>query len=172
MGKVGNARFKEKLFGSKTAMIIGNCSKPVLAIPLMSEWGTGSDILLAINDFKIEDKTLEPVILLARLLNFTIQVAIFSDTDDDYVEDYEEHEKKIAAFRDALKKKYPDLEIHAVHLASRHLKDSLLNWIDENKINMLVMLTHKRNIIESIFNRSLTKKMSYHTNIPLLAIPV
>ena len=101
-----------------------------------------------------------------------LQVAIFTDTDEDYVEDYDIHEKKIIAFRDALKIKYHDLEINAVHLASRHFMDSLINWIDKNNIGMLVMLTHKRNIFEKIFNHSLTQKMSYHTNIPLLAIPV
>lgn len=172
MGTVGNAGFSEKIFGSKTAKIISTSPIPVLAIPLLSEWGTHPDILLAINDFNVDDKKLNPVIQLARLLNSNLQVAIFTDTDDDYVEDYEVHEQQIASFRDALKIKYPDLAINAVHLASRHFMDSLLNWIDKNKIGMLVMLTHKRNIIESIFNQSLTRKMSYHTNIPLLAIPV
>lgn len=172
MGTLGNAKASKKIFGSRTASVIGKSPVPVLAIPLLSEWGTGTDIMLAINDFKIEDKTLDPVILLARCLNSAIQVAIFTDTDDDYVEDYDEHEKKIASFRDALKKKYPGLEFQAVHLASKHFKDSVLSWIEKNKISMLVMLTHKRNIIEGIFNRSLTKKLSYHTNIPLLAIPL
>jgi nucleotide-binding universal stress UspA family protein len=172
MGTVGNSRLSEKVFGSKTAKLIGGSPIPVLAIPLLSEWGTHPDILLAINDFKVEDKKINPVIELARLLHSRLQVAIFTDTDDDYVEDYDVHEKKIAIFRDALKIKYPGLEINAVHLASRHFMDSLTHWIDKNDIGMLVMLTHKRNIFEKIFNHSLTRKMSYHTNIPLLAIPV
>lgn len=172
MGTVGNSRFSEKIFGSKTAKLISSSPVAVLAIPLLSEWGAHPDILLAINDFKVEDNKLTPVIQLARLLHSTLQVAIFTDTDDDYVEDYEVNDFKIAAFRDELKIKYPDLEINAVHLASRQFIDSLLQWIDKNNIGMLVMLTHKRNIFESIFNQSLTRKMSYHTNIPLLSIPV
>lgn len=172
MGTLGNATLKDKIFGSITAAIIGKSSVPVLAIPLLSEWDTHPDILLAINDFSIEDKTLSPVIQLATLLGSEIQAAIFTDADDDYVEDYDVHEKEIATFRDQLKAKHPDLTIHAVHLAGRRFMENLQNWIDEHKIGMVVMLTHKRNILESFFNRSMTKKMSYHTNIPLLAIPV
>ena len=56
MGTVGNSRFSEKIFGSKTAKIIGTSPIPVLAIPLLSEWGNHPDILLAINDFKAEEK--------------------------------------------------------------------------------------------------------------------
>lgn len=171
MGTVGNATIREKIFGSITAAIIGESLVPVLAIPLLSEWGTHPNILLAINDFEIEDKTLVPVIELATLLGSEIQTAIFTDADDDYVEDYDVHETKIATFRNQLQEKNPDLTIHAVHLAGRHFMENLQNWIDEHKIRMVVMLSHKRNMLERFFHRSMTKKMSYHTNIPLLVIP-
>ena len=49
--------------------------------------------------------------------------------------------------------------------------DGLQGWIDNNNIDILVMLTHRRTLIGTLFNSSMTKKMSYHTNIPLLAIP-
>jgi len=39
-------------------------------------------------------------------------------------------------------------------------------------IDILAMLTHKRSFTSSIFNRSMTKQMSYHAKVPLLAIPV
>ena len=57
---------------------------------------------------------------------------------------------------------------YLLHVVSENLK----SWIDKNDIDILVMLTHKRSVLESIFNRSMTKKMSYNTEIPLLAIPV
>lgn len=171
MGTIGNTGFNEKVFGSRTAGIIGKSPVPVIAVPLLSEWKVPKKILLAINKFDIQDKLLKPVIELASLFNSSIQTTIFTDTDDDYVEDYGEHEEGIANFRDKLKDKYPNLEIHAVHLAGEHFRQSLQNWIDKNTIDVLVMLTHHRTLIGSLFNSSMTKKMSYHTNIPLLAIP-
>jgi hypothetical protein len=35
---------------------------------------------------------------------------------------------------------------------------------------MLVMVTYQRSFWERIFNPGMTKRMSYHTHIPLLAI--
>lgn len=82
------------------------------------------------------------------MFNASIQVTIFTDTDDDFVEDFAAHEVKISTYRDLLKAQYKDIEIHAVHLASRHFKESLTNWVENNEIDMVVMLTHKKNIIE------------------------
>ena len=172
MGTIGNSAIKEKIFGSRTAAVIGKSQVPVLAIPLLAEWKAPSRILAAINKFDQEDDTLAPLINLARLFGSAVQVAIFTDTDDDYVEDYDEHEGKIAVYTEQLKTSFPDVEIHAVHLAGKHFRENLENWISKNNIDILMMLTHKRNIVESIFNRSMTKKMSYHTEVPLLAIPV
>ncbi len=171
MGTVGNTGFNERIFGSRTAVVIGKSPVPVLAIPLLSEWKVPEKILVAVNRFETADELLKPVMRLAAFFNAIIQLTIFTDTDDDYVEDFKLHEKKINSFRDALKEKYPKLEFNAVHLAGLHFRKSLQDWIDNNKIDMLVMMTHRRTLIGSVFNSSMTKKMSYHTNIPLLAVP-
>ncbi len=46
------------------------------------------------------------------------------------------------------------------------------NYITENNVDILVMVTHKRDFLERIFNPGITRRMSYQTKIPLLAIPV
>jgi len=171
MGTIGNSGFNERIFGSRTATVIGKSPVPVLAVPLLSEWKEPQKIMIAVNQFRDAEELLQPVLKLAMLFNAGIQLTIFTDTDDDYVEDYILHEQGISQFRDTLKNKYPNLEIHAVHLAGLHFRKSLQTWIDQNQVDWLVMLTHHRNLIGSVFNSSMTKKMSYHTNIPLLAIP-
>jgi nucleotide-binding universal stress UspA family protein len=172
MGTLGSSGIKEMIYGSRTGAVIGKSPVPVLAVPLLSEWDTPKKILLAINQFSAEHKEIDTVFSLASLFNASVQVAVFTDIADDFVEDYDEHEVKVATLRNQLKEKYPAIEIHAVHLSGRHFRESLQHWIDDNKINILVMLTHKRKFLESVFNSSMTKKMSYHSNIPLLAIPV
>ena len=172
MGTMGSAGVKEKIYGSRTAGVIGSSPVPVLAVPLLSEWHNPQKILLAINEFDEEQHLLNPVFTMASLFNASIQVTIFTDTNDDAVEDYQRNENKIAGYRDMLKTKYPELGIHAVHLAGHQFFESLQHWIEKEHIDIVTMLTHKRNPIESIFNKSKTKKMSYLTNIPLLAIPI
>lgn len=172
MGTLGNATLSGKLFGSKTASVIGNSTVPVLAIPLLGEWKIPNKILIGINKFDEKEILILPAIRLSRLFSASVQVFIFTDTDDDYVEDFKEHEEKIILYKDKLKEVYNDVEIHAVHLAGHHFKDNVKNWIATNNIDMMVMLTHKKNIIEKIFSGSKTKEMSYIIDIPMMAIPV
>lgn len=172
MGTLGSSGVKELVYGSRTGAIISKSPVPVLAVPLLSEWEAPGKILMAVNEFSASDKMTEPVFKLASLFSAEVQVAVFTDTDDDYVEDYHEHEVRVAGFSNKLREKYPNTQIHPVHLAGKHFRESLQNWIDQNKIDMVVMLTHRRTLIGSIFNSSMTRKMSYHTNVPLLAIPV
>ncbi|MBL7748888.1 MAG: universal stress protein, partial [Chitinophagaceae bacterium] len=133
MGTLGNTALAERILGSITASVIGKSPVPVLAIPLLSDWKVPKKILLAINHFDEKESQLLPVIDLARLFSASIQVTIFTDTDDGFVEDYDEDELKIAAYRDMLKEQYKDLEIHAVHLAGKHFKENVKNWIDNNE---------------------------------------
>lgn len=173
MGTLGNTALAERILGSITASVIGKSPVPVLAIPVQSDWKVPKKILLAINRFDEKETQLLPVINLARLFEASIQVTVFTDTDDGFAEDYDEDELKIAAYRDMLKEQYQDLEIHAVHLAGKHFRENVKNWINNNEIDMMVMFTHpKKNIIEKILVGSMTKKMSYHTTIPLLSIPL
>ncbi len=171
MGTIGSSGIQEKLFGSKTALTIGKSQVPVLAIPLLSKWEQPKKIMIALNELTFQNEILDPVFILADTFISTVQVAIFTDTDDDAVEQYKINQKKILEIRDKLINSNKNIDIQAVHLGGKHFYESLNKWVEEEKINMLVMLTHKRNLLESIFVRSKTKKMSYQTNIPLLAIP-
>jgi len=172
MGTLGHTVLPEKIIGSRTASVIGRSPVPVFAIPASVEWKIPKKIQLAINRFHDKETAILPVMNMARLFSASVQVTIFTDTDDDYIEDYDDHELRIAVYRDLLKKQYPDVEIHAVHLAGPHFTENVNNWIAHNHIDLMVMLTRKKNSIEKLFERSMTKKMSYYITVPLLAIPV
>lgn len=172
MGTVGNTAIKEKLFGSYTASMLAKNIVPVLAVPLLASWKKPEKILLAMNNFDEGQEQLPNIFSLAIACGATLQLAIFTDLDDDFVEDYKEHETKILAFHKKLKEQYPALALEAAHLAGRDFKQSIENWIEKNHLDMLVMLTHKRGVIEGLFNHSITQKLSYYVNIPLLGIPV
>ncbi len=57
MGTIGNSGIQEKLFGSKTAVMIGKSPIPIMAIPLLSKWSIPSNILIAINDPVIKKRS-------------------------------------------------------------------------------------------------------------------
>jgi nucleotide-binding universal stress UspA family protein len=171
MGTSGMAGLHEKLFGSKTAHIIGETNVPIIAVPLLYEWKIPENILLAVNNFEEQPDIINPVIELAGLFNATVHIAIFTDVDNAGAFDYLNHKRSITAYEEKLKSLYKNTSIKSVHLNGHRFQETLEEYIHEQGIDIVAMVTHKRTFLESIFNHSMTKKMSYNTQIPLLAIP-
>ena len=171
MGTLGEAGLKEKIFGSKTARIIGKTHVPVMAVPLFSEWDMPGKILLTVNNFKENPDIIKPVIQLAELFNATVHIAIFTDSDTSDTFDYLQNERNITAYEEKLKARFKNIDIQSVHLNGHKFEESIEEYILDQGIQIVAMVTYKRTFMESIFYQSKTKKMSYHTRIPLLAIP-
>ena len=171
MGTLGSAAAKEKILGSKTAAVIGKTVIPVLVIPLLSEWKTPKNILLAIHNFKEAGKDMvSPVFDLTSLFNATLHLAKFTDMDTASSADYLADKKGLAASAGKLGEKY-QTAIKTVHLDGHRFEKTIEKYIRDKGIDITAMITHRRAFLKSIFKRSMTKKMSYHTAIPLLAIP-
>ena len=171
MGTLGEAGLKEKIIGSKTAGIIGKTNVPVMAVPLLSEWVIPEKILLAVNNFEEQPDIAKSVFELAALFKATVHIAIFTDSDSAEAIDYLKRKRSITAYEEKLKTRYKHTAIKSVHLDGHRFQETIEEYILEQRIDIVAMVTHKRTFLESIFNRSMTKKMSYHTRIPLLALP-
>lgn len=171
MGTVGDAAVKEKLFGSITAAVIGHSDIPVLAIPLLFEWTAPENILLAMNDFYEAPQAVETVFKIAALFNIPVLISVFIDEKNSEAIVYLDNRRNIEVFCIKQKELYPGLSINATLVYGDDFEHAIKSFIANNNVSMLAMLTHKRNFIQSIFHHSMTKKMSYHTDIPLLSIP-
>ena len=171
MGTLGETGLKDKIFGSITAGIIGKTNVPVMAVPLLSEWDIPKKILLAVNNFDGQPDIFEPVFELAELFNASVHIGIFTDADTADAIEYLKDERGIITVEEKLNTMYKGSIIKHVHLDGHRFEETIEEYIHEMDIDMVAMVTHKRTFLKSIFNRSMTKKMSYHTRIPLLAIP-
>ncbi len=172
MGTLGSAGAKERIFGSKTAGVIRKTNVPVFAVPLLSEWTDPSNILLAMNSF-IEGKlnVIRPVIELARLFKAQLSVVKFSDTTavsphKQMIIDLTGH-SYVRKLQSVIKR----LRCSFVHLKGHNFEKSIEKYISKNNIDIVTMITHKRSFLKSLLHSSKTKKMSYHSNIPMLALP-
>ena len=170
MGTVGNAGVREKLFGSITAAVIGDSDIPVLAIPLLYEWAAPENILLAMHDFTEAPQAIETVFKMAEFFKVPVLITVFTNEEDAAAE-YLSNKRNIEYFCKSKQQQYPSLQITAAPVYGDDFEHAIKAFIATNHTGILAMLTHKRNFIQSIFHRSMTKKMSYHTDIPLLSIP-
>lgn len=171
MGTLGAGSIREKLWGSKTAAVIGNSKAPVMAIPYEYEWKKPEKILMATNHFEKEPAILDFLFELADLYMAKVQVAVFTDEDDDKAVTFLEHTRKTPQYEKMLKEQYKEETLTATHLFGKEFEETLQDYIKQNEIDILAMVTYQRGFWDRIFHPSMTKRMSYHTNIPLLAIP-
>jgi nucleotide-binding universal stress UspA family protein len=63
---------------------------------------------------------------------------------------------------------YPN--IHFVELEKGDVLQSINNYVETEHVDLLVMAKHNRNFFDRLFHRSLSKKMAFHTQIPLLVL--
>ena len=172
MGTLGASGLKEKLWGSRTSAIIGKTIVPVMVIPNEYQWKKPEKMLLATNQFEKEPKSLNFIFELAGLYMSSMQVAVFTDEDDDKTQVFLDDQKNIADYETFLKKNYKEDTLSSAHLSGESFDETLHNFIKENNVDILVMITYQNSFWSRLFNPSKTKRMSYHTTIPLLAIPV
>lgn len=171
MGTLGASGLREKIWGSTTAAVITNTKIPVMAIPIEYHWQKPKKILFTTNRFEKESGILNYLFELAGMYMARVQVAVFTDEDDDKAATFIENKSKIAEYESFLKENYQEETLSSAHLYGEQFEDTLQNFIKENEIDMLVMVTYQNKFWNRIFNPSKTRRMSYQTKIPLLAIP-
>ena len=172
MGTAGANGLKEKLWGSKTAGIIGKSPVPVIAVPLEYKWKRPQKILLATNHFEKDPALLDFVFELADFFQAQVHVTVFTNDVNDEAITFMEHARKIPEYEAMLKAHYKNQTIIVAHLFGHHFEETLQEYIRQHEIDIVTLLTHKISFTDRIFHPSITKRMSYHTKIPLLAIPV
>lgn len=158
MGTHGFSGIKEKLFGSNTSSLINQALLPVLALPM--HWKPNPIhhfFIAAENDtIKKREKLVEPWL---KLLKGTAEWVEFYYLPD------KAKEKK-------LKTEMPELR-YVKASVSNTLAENLVKYTQGNrKHTALIMFIHQRNLLEKIFNSSITEQVSGLIKIPLLAIPV
>lgn len=171
MGTQGASGLKRIFMGSTSASVIGNATVPVLAIPRSYTWKEPKNILLTTTQFETDQNILKGLFQLVSLFKARLHVVIFTDIDTSGEEDFLTHKKELDNYQNVLEERYRDIKITSAHLKGREFEDTVQQYINENSIDMIAMITYKRNFLESIFHRSVTKKMAYRTQIPLLALP-
>lgn len=170
MGTMGITGVRDVIFGSKTASLIGQTTIPVLAIPLEYEWSVPQKLLIAINNFEEVTDILAPLFTLAKVFDAEVRVVVFTDSHISEKADFIADTRGIIYVEDLLRKMYAGIVVKAEHLSGSNFIETMNRYIESNHIDLLTMITHQRSFIGSIFNRSLTRKMSYHAKVPVLAV--
>ena len=171
MGTLGASGIKKVFFGSNTSSIIGSSKIPLLVIPPDYEWKKPESVLFTTHHFEKDLKILDFIFEISNLYMASVNAAIFSNEEKETTENLLKHTNQIPEYETFIRRNYNEPTFTTQHVFGKNFIESLQNYIIENNVDILAMVTHKRDFLQRIFNPSITRKMSYQTKIPLLAIP-
>ncbi|MAY84922.1 MAG: hypothetical protein CMP59_12395 [Flavobacteriales bacterium] len=165
MGTKGASSIKEMFIGSNTLEVIQTTHCPVLAIPENAEEVKINKIAMATDLLKVNSpERLNVLFKLAKITGAPIEFVNVVRKQD---ESFSEEKTKQAALLEEMAGDIPT----SIHFTSNEdIIDGLSEYINEKKPDLVAMLSRKHSLFERIFNKSITNKLSFRTEIPLLVI--
>ncbi|MDZ4666773.1 MAG: universal stress protein [bacterium] len=163
LGTTGASGAAEVLFGSNAASVVAKSVIPVLVIP--KEYHSKNFMRMVYATDYNEPEF--PAVL--RLIYFAEQF----DCRLDILHVKSDSDKYFNAENNFFKKNKDQItyqNIHFIELEKGDILQSINNYVEENHVDLLVMAKHNRNFFDRLFHRSLSKKMAFHTQIPLMVL--
>jgi len=154
----------EHLLGGISTDVIQFAKCPVLVIPEQVQSFEPKTITLAVDykNFKGLEK-LNIVADIARIYDAAVTIVHIDPSDQpEPAEQVDEMTELTQIFEGV------DYKFEIAH--GTKIKDRLINFIDENHIDMVVMMPRKHDLFQRIFEGSVTKKVAIDVHIPLLAV--
>jgi nucleotide-binding universal stress UspA family protein len=152
--------------GSIAADIMYNASVPVLIVPEETSENTLSNftrILYATNFDEKDFASLDKLMLLLKPFNIKLKCVHVGQPHGDGWD-----MARLEGMKDVLHEKYKGIEFACHLIVGRNTLESLEKYMKEEKVDIISLTTHKRNMITRLFNPSLAKRMIFHTQTPLL----
>jgi nucleotide-binding universal stress UspA family protein len=161
MGITGAGKFKELLIGSNTTKVVRNIDCPTLIVPENASYNGINTIAFACDFEETKEQTLHQLKSFIEIANSKLLVLNVVDPSKE-IQDEKLSGIKLDIFENVA---------HSIHFQEDgDLVHAINKFIDENKVDILIMIPHKHNVFERIFNQSNTKKMVFHSHVPILAI--
>jgi len=163
MGTKGRHEFDDILIGSTTASVVSKSNVPVFVIPMNCKMEPFQKIVYATDYNESEFPQMSKIVYLADLYNASIDVLHIKSDNDNYFDSehnfFSRNKKNID---------YPKVTYHTLHKGD--LISCINSYCEINKSDLLVLAKHNRNFFDRLFHRSISKRMVYHTHIPLMVL--
>lgn len=165
MGTHGKGTGVGSIMGSVTAAVINRISYPIMAIPEKYTFVGEKNVknILYVTDFDESDfLSLKKLISLTEQLELNIHCVHIGDNPKAW------DQVKMDGLMEYFRKAYGKTQVSYSFIHQKNLLEDLDKLIQDKHINILSVTSHRQNIIAKLFRPNITKKLFYHTSIPLL----
>lgn len=164
VGITGAGKFSERLFGSTSTSLVKNTSCPVMIVPKECTFRKPTTIGFAC-DLKGDIHPSELELLKELTAHFNATLEVFNVLKPEEVGNFEK-----ATHGVQLENILNDTP-HNLHFPeSEDIEAGIEHFIEEHKIDLLALVKRKHSFFENFLHESNTKKLAFHSHIPLLVI--
>ncbi|TAL63285.1 MAG: universal stress protein [Bacteroidetes bacterium] len=165
MGTKGASGIREVILGSNTAKVIEKAICPVIAVPAGASFKGIRNIVFSTDYHESDVNALKKTTGIAKI--FGSRINILHASDREFTQEVEEG--LMRQFMKTVSKKIKYSKISSLVKYGELPENILQDYIKKKKPDLIAMSTQRRSLLEKLFGTSITKKMAYHTNVPLLA---
>ena len=165
MGITGATRLEQIFMGSNTLEMAKESVCPVMIIPPDAKYRTIKNVVLA-SDFKEVDVTIPVAPLKATLDLFKPALHIVNVDSEHYVELTDEYKAERVKLEGMLKGYSPEFYF----IRQYDFFDAISQFVDDKNIDLIFIVPKDRSFVSNLFKTSHTKKLAYHSHVPIVAI--
>lgn len=164
MGITGGGKLEEVLMGSNTTHVVHNTNVPVLIVPSDAVW-KDVKVLGWACDYKDVTHTTPAMQINQFVQDLKAHLVIMHNNPNPNAFDPEVFHNNVMV-AEMLKKVKPEFDM----VSYDHFLDATNDFVDNHKVDMLIVIPKKTGWLESLFKRSHTKMLAFHSHVPLLCL--
>ncbi len=165
MGITGRSPLGQAFIGSNTFKIIEKRVCPVMIIPPGSEYRDVKNVLLT-SDFKNVEATTPSAPIKKVLKTFQPNLHVINVDSNHYVALTAEYQAEKAKLAEMLAEFNPEFYF----LGWYDVDEAINQFAHDKNIDLIITIPRDHSLIEKMFKGSYTKKLAYHSTVPVLAV--
>lgn len=164
-GMKGMGKGFRKIIGSTTSSLTRKSEIPLIIIPENAGFKLPVNIALASD---IDPQTHGATVELLKAIGekFSSKLAVVWVVDEEF-DHKNESRFRPSGYINQLKSLDPVFE----YPSGSNIVKTLEGFVKSHSIDLLAMIPHKHDLLERFFTESITKKMIFHSDIPMLVMP-
>jgi nucleotide-binding universal stress UspA family protein len=165
MGTKGASSIKEMFIGTNTLDVIQRTKIPILTVPENAENRKVDKIAMAVDLQKIKNpEQLRPLLEMAKICRASIEfVHVMHPNEEDSTQDRFNQIMFLEKFAS-------EIESNINIITETDIIEGLSRYVETEKPDMLAMLSRKHTLFERLFTQSITNKLAFRSEIPLLVM--
>ncbi|MGZ5134142.1 MAG: universal stress protein [Flavitalea sp.] len=166
MGITGATRLEQIFMGSNALNVVNTGACPVIIVPPHAKYTPIRRVLFAC-DLKDVTTTVPVAPIKSVLSNFKPQLFVVNVDTDHYVEVTETYKTE----RAILEKLLEDYDPEFYFIRMFDFQESISAFAADREIDLILTVPRKHFFLSGLFKTSHTKKLAYHSHVPILAVP-